>query len=320
MHNPGNIKNVKSITDIGLEEALKTMLQIQELQIDLSHWSGVEENRLKTLKLLLAGYSNNCIAKELNFSLKNIESIIAKLFRRCSIITRGTQSHLINPRAKLLATGIYKDWARYSIEEKSRNRELLSRNQFLTLILCAAGCSNKAIADFLCISSKTVESRLNALFNQLGVNSQSDKQVNPRIRLIVTALRQKVLTPYSIKMACDLLNVEIWADIVRDREMVKENLLRLQFEQSRPYILQPESSLGGALDRLQNAQQQPVAAQAGYNNYGGFGGQYGVGQSQQQYGQQPSFPQGYPQPQQTMPNPYQQQQQTAGSGGGQKWG
>ena len=78
------------------------MLTVDELQIDLSLWNGEEENRIKTLKLLLAGYSNNCIAQELNFSLKNIESIIAKLFRRCSIITRGSHSHLINPRAKLL--------------------------------------------------------------------------------------------------------------------------------------------------------------------------------------------------------------------------
>ncbi|MDX1919445.1 MAG: LuxR C-terminal-related transcriptional regulator [Candidatus Caenarcaniphilales bacterium] len=275
------------------------MLHNEELQIDLSYWSGEEENRLKTLKLLLEGYSNNCIAKELNFSLKNIESIIAKLFRRSSIITRGPQSHLINPRAKLLSLGVCKDWLRYSIQDKVRNQELLSRNQFLTLILCAAGCSNKAIAEFLCISSKTVESRLNALFNQFGVNSQSDKQVNPRIRLIVSAIKQKVLSPYSVKIASEILNVEQWQEVMKNREQIKENFLRLQFEQSRPYILQPENSLANLTDKLTSAQQQPV---------------YSLGGAPPQ-GYQQQLPQ-YPQPQQ---QPYLPPARPQGQGN-QNWG
>ncbi len=235
------------------------MLTVDELQIDLSLWNGEEENRIKTLKLLLAGYSNNCIAQELNFSLKNIESIIAKLFRRCSIITRGSHSHLINPRAKLLSNGICKEWLKYSLEDKIKNRELLSRNQFLTLILCAAGSSNKAIAEFLCISPKTVESRLNSLFNQFSVSSQSDKQVNPRIRLIVTTLRQKVLSPYSIKISSEILDPERWEELMKDREQIKEHFLRLQFEQNKPYMIQPDSSLGGIMGRLQTLQQQQSA-------------------------------------------------------------
>ncbi|HEY9885688.1 MAG TPA: helix-turn-helix transcriptional regulator [Vampirovibrionales bacterium] len=222
------------------------------LFIDTSQWSGEDESRLLTLKLLLEGYSNNCIAKELNFSLKNIESIIAKLFRRSSIITRGPFSHLINPRAKMLASGVYKDWLRYNVQEAAKNQELLSRNQYLTLVLAAAGSSNKAISEFLCISSKTVESRLNALFNQFNVNNQTEKQVNPRVRLIVTALTQKVLTPYAIKVSYEVLNPENWENIIQDREQIKETFLRLQFEQSRPYILQPDSYLGSLVDKLQN--------------------------------------------------------------------
>lgn len=240
------------------------MLPIDDLQIDLSYWSGEDDNRLKTLKLLLAGYSNNCIAKELNFSLKNIESIIAKLFRRCSIITRGPQSYLINPRAKLLSGGICKDWVRYNTEDKQRNRELLSRNQYLTLVLCAAGCSNKAIADFLCISSKTVESRLNSLFNQFAVNAEVEKQVNPRIRLIVSALRQRVLTPYAVKIASEILNPDKWVEIVKNREQIKETFLRLQFEQSKPYIIQPDASLSQLMEKVASQQQMPSYAASYY--------------------------------------------------------
>jgi DNA-binding NarL/FixJ family response regulator len=267
-----------SLRSIGVEEDPRKMLLIDDLQIDLSYWSGEEENRIRTLKLLLAGYSNNCIAKELNFSLKNIESIIAKLFRRCGIITRGPQSYLINPRAKLLSNGVCKDWVRYSQEDKLRSRELLSRNQYLTLILCAAGCSNKAIADFLCISSKTVESRLNSLFNQFSVSNQSDKQVNPRIRLIVCALKQKVLTPYAIKISSEILNPERWTEVVKNREQVKETFLRLQFEQSKPYILQPDAALGGLMDRV-------VGGQVAYTGPQPYQALYGQQAQQNAYNQ-----------------------------------
>jgi DNA-binding NarL/FixJ family response regulator len=269
------------------------MLPLEDLQIDLSYWSGEEENRLRTLKLLLDGYSNNCIAKELNFSLKNIESIIAKLFRRCGIITRGPQSYLINPRAKLLSGGICKDWVRYSTEEKSRNRELLSRNQYLTLILCAAGCSNKAIADFLCISSKTVESRLNSLFNQFNVNAQSDeKQVNPRIRLIVSTIRQKVLSPSAIKIASDILNPDNWAEVVKNREQVKETFLRLQFDQAKPYMIQSDSSFSSLIEKVNAAQQQPAYSAPQPTAYQPYYNQ----QAQQAGYQQPAAPVQQPQP------------------------
>ncbi|MDX1917951.1 MAG: LuxR C-terminal-related transcriptional regulator [Candidatus Caenarcaniphilales bacterium] len=227
------------------------MLPVNSVQINQNFWNGEEENRLRTLKLLLAGYSNNCIAKELNFSLKNIESIIAKLFRRCGIITRGASSHLINPRVKLMVNGLTKEWLRYNfVDEVTKPQELLSRNQYLTLVLCAAGCSNKAIADFLCISSKTVESRLNALFNQFGVNAQADKQVNPRIRLNYNALAQKVITPNAIRISAEILNAEEWDDVIKNREQIKETFLRMQFEQTRPYILQPDTALSSVMERL----------------------------------------------------------------------
>jgi hypothetical protein len=46
-----------------VEEALgKKMISTDDLQIDLSFWSKEDENRLRTLKLLLSVYSNNCIA------------------------------------------------------------------------------------------------------------------------------------------------------------------------------------------------------------------------------------------------------------------
>jgi DNA-binding NarL/FixJ family response regulator len=289
-----------------VEEALgKKMISTDDLQIDLSFWSKEDENRLRTLKLLLSGYSNNCIAAELNFSLKNIESIIAKLFRRCGIITRGSFSQLINPRAKLLSNGLCKDWVRYSVDDVVRNRELLARNQFLTLILCAAGCSNKAIAEFLCISSKTVESRLNSLFNLFGVNSQTDKQVNPRIRLIVSAIKQKVLTPYAIKVASEVLNPENWAELVKDREQVKETFLRLQFEQIKPYMLQPDSAIGSLAEKL------PVPGQGSSSQVLSYSG-YTPAQKTATYQQGQSVaPQAYPPYGEPKPNyPY-------GSGGGQ---
>ncbi len=226
------------------------MISIDYLKISLQNWQGEDESRLKTLKLVLGGFSNNYIAKELNFSLKNIESIIAKLFRKSGIITRGQNSHLINPRVKLFVNGLERDWLRYQVEDRSKQMELLSRNQYLTLLLCAAGCSNNAIAEFLCISSKTVESRLNSLFSIFNAVAQLDNSVNHRIRLIVNAVRQNVLTVQAIKYAAQVLNADAWEETLVSREQIKESFLRLQFEPVKPFSFEPTEALSALTGRL----------------------------------------------------------------------
>jgi len=212
------------------------------IQINLNFWQGEDQSRINTLKLLLTGYSNNAIASELSFSLKNIESIISKLFRRCGIITRGPNSSLINPRAKLLVHGVSNDWLRYQILENSASLDFLTRNQYLTLVLSAAGCSNRAIADFLCISSKTVESRLNSLFHQFAINMQFDRQANPRMKLIVSAIRRGFINNEAIGHAASLLDVEKWQEVLSNREQIKDEFLRYQLGVNKSHILPAESN------------------------------------------------------------------------------
>ncbi len=230
------------------------MIEINELQINLNFWQNEDNTKINVLKLLLAGYSNNCIANELNFSLKNIESIISKLFRRCGIITRGGNASYINPRVKLFVDGLIKNWLRYKIEEKSCSIDFLSRNHYLSLLLCAGGCSNKAIADFLCISPKTVESRLNSLFHQFAVNIQLDNQINPRMKLITNALIKRVISYESIKNTAQVLNPDNWTEIIKNREEIKNELLKYQLEQpiqeNKSHLIQTDTNVNSALDHL----------------------------------------------------------------------
>ena len=223
------------------------MLNTSELEIDLNFWNGKDSNRIKTLKLVLAGYNNNSIAKELNFSLKNIESIVAKFFRKCGILTKGEFSYLVNPRVRLLTHGINNQWLRYKIHPETA-KSILSCKQFASLLLCGAGCSNKAISQFLNISVKTVESRLNSLFGILGTSIKTNNQINPRVRLVTSSIQQKLLFPYSIKVASAILKNECWAEVLANREQIHEDFLRLQFEQ--PYVLNSESSIASILDKL----------------------------------------------------------------------
>jgi|GEM_PF-2416866 len=223
------------------------MINTNELEINLNFWDGKDLNRIKALKLVLAGYNNNCIAQELNFSLKNIESIIAKFFRKCGILTKGGNSYLINPRVKLLTHGVNNQWLRYKTQEEPA-KNILSCKQFVSLLLCAAGCSNKAIAQFLNISVKTVESRLNSLFGVLGTTIKANKQINPRVRLVSSSIQQKLIFPYSIKVSSTILNSNCWDQVLDDREQIQEDFLRLQFEQ--PYVLNPENSISSILDKL----------------------------------------------------------------------
>lgn len=223
------------------------MINTNELEINLNFWDGKDLNRIRALKLVLAGYNNNCIAQELNFSLKNIESIVAKFFRKCGILTKGENSYLINPRVKLLTHGVNNQWLRYKSQEESA-KNILSRKQFASLLLCAAGCSNKAISEFLGISVKTVESRLNGLFGILGTSIKANKQINPRVKLIASSIQQKLIFPYSIQVSSTILNNNCWNEVLGNKEQIHEDFLRLQFEQ--PYVLNPESSISSILDKL----------------------------------------------------------------------
>lgn len=251
------------------------MINTDELHINLDFWKNEDESRIHVLKLLLAGYSNNFIASELNFSLKNIESIISKLFKKTGIPTKGEDAKLINPRAKLFVEGISKGWLQYRLESRACPLDFLTRNQYLSLLLCAAGCSNKGIAEFLCISTKTIESRLNSLFHQFTVNIRLDKQINPRIKLLVNALCKRVITYDAIVLAAQALEPSKWEEVMSRREQIKDEFLRYQLESGRPQLLQPNTSVGSVLSyAIQQQQQQrqsiqqPVQQEQNDNLYG----------------------------------------------------
>ncbi|OGI10590.1 MAG: hypothetical protein A3I68_06785 [Candidatus Melainabacteria bacterium RIFCSPLOWO2_02_FULL_35_15] len=146
-------------------------------------------SRKRVLQLIAAGWSNASIAEDLNFSTKNIESITTLLIRLAKL---QDPSGNLNPRARLVAKCHHAQKLKYQLSQEPPN-ELLSEDQTATLLLVAVGLSNKTIGKILGISEKTVESRLNNLFLQFGINAKANKVINPRLRLIaVTNARQNI--------------------------------------------------------------------------------------------------------------------------------
>ena len=146
-------------------------------------------SRKRVLQLIATGWSNASIAEDLNFSTKNIESITTMLIRLAKI--HDPNGHL-NPRSRLVAKCHQAQKLKYQPSQEPPN-ELLSEDQTATLLLVAIGLSNKTVGKILGISEKTVESRLNNLLLQFGINAKANKIINPRLRLIaITNARQNI--------------------------------------------------------------------------------------------------------------------------------
>ncbi len=85
-----------------------------------------------------------------------------------------------------IAAKVARLWARHGISAKQRAAEQLSPRELEVLELAAKGLRNKAIADKLSISVRTVEGHFNSIFAKLGVSS--------RIEAVLYALSRHVVT------------------------------------------------------------------------------------------------------------------------------
>lgn len=180
-------------------------------------------SRKRVLQLIASGWSNASIAEDLNFSTKNIESITTMLIRLAKI--HDTNGHL-NPRARLVAKCYHAKKLRYMLSQEPPN-ELLSEDQTATLLLVAAGLSNKTIGKILGISEKTVESRLNNLFLQFGINAKANKIINPRLRLIAVANTRLNITPEIFDEVWLKTNNTDLDQVVNNPHELRENVLKL---------------------------------------------------------------------------------------------
>ena len=180
-------------------------------------------SRKRVLQLIACGWSNASIAEDLNFSTKNIESITTMLIRLAKI--HDINGHL-NPRARLVAKCHHARKLRYQPTQEPPN-ELLSDDQTATLLLVAVGLSNKTTGRILGISEKTVESRLNNLFLQFGINAKANKVINPRLRLIAVAnTRQNITYEAFEEVWLKTNNVDI-DQLVNNPQEFREGMLKL---------------------------------------------------------------------------------------------
>lgn len=162
---------------------------IVQVSIDPDFLIKYNPSRKRVLQLIACGWSNASIAEDLNFSTKNIESITTFLIRLAKI---NDLHSVLNPRARLVAKCYHAQKLKYAPSNELPN-ELLSEDQTATLLLVAGGLSNKTTGKILGISEKTVESRLNNLFLQFGINAKANKIINPRLRLIaIASARQNI--------------------------------------------------------------------------------------------------------------------------------
>ncbi len=230
-------------------------------------------SRKRVLQLIASGWSNASIAEDLSFSTKNIESITTMLIRIAKI--HDAHGHL-NPRARLVGKCLHAGKLKYLPSQEPPN-ELLSEDQTATLLLVSAGLSNKTIGKILSISEKTVESRLNNLFLQFGINAKANKIINPRLRLIAAAnarqnitqeafeivwqrtnnvdLEQVVNNPADLKDAVMKIAAKLVEEAPRHRDNAANKQQQMQLAQ-RPYINPAHApSLFNRLTQNQNPQQ-----------------------------------------------------------------
>ncbi len=85
-----------------------------------------------------------------------------------------------------IAAKVARLWAHRGVSAKQGAAEQLSPRELEVLELTAKGLRNKAIADKLSISVRTVEGHFNSIFTKLGVSS--------RIEAVLYALSQHIVT------------------------------------------------------------------------------------------------------------------------------
>ena len=231
-------------------------------------------SRKRALQLIASGWSNASIAEDLNFSTKNIESITTMLIRLAKVHdVNGT----LNPRARLVGKCYHAKKLRYLPSQEPPN-ELLSQDQTATLLLVSAGLSNKTIGKILGISEKTVESRLNNLFLQFGINAKANKVINPRLRLIATANSRQNITPEAFEEIWMKTNSTDIEQIINNPQELKEILFKYarklveeapkhrdnahrqqiqQVQEKQEELVNPAHN-ENVYNRLQNTQDNPV--------------------------------------------------------------
>jgi DNA-binding NarL/FixJ family response regulator len=128
------------------------------------------------------GNSNKIISENLDIPVKTIERILNEVNKKFE-----NRSKDFNPRVRLLATLVTKDLIDYEIDIQPRYISNLSDNLNRTLVLCATGFSNKAIAKIFGLSEKAIELRFSQLFDYFNVDTKNQGNSNPRVNLFISA-------------------------------------------------------------------------------------------------------------------------------------
>lgn len=147
-----------------------------DLEADLS------VSKFRILEAIALAYSNESIANEYGFSVKNVESSFKYLCDKF-----GVANKFYNKRMRLLAHLCSEGFLLY-IAEEERARVVLKEQLYETLLLSAIGLTNKALAKIFGITEKSIEQRFAHLFDHFAIDSRNTKVENPRVLLFVHGL------------------------------------------------------------------------------------------------------------------------------------
>jgi len=90
-----------------------------------------------------------------------------------------------------IAMKIARLWAQRGVSDKQRSSEQMSPRELQIMELAVKGLRNKAIADELGISIRTVEGHLNSIFSKLGVSSRIEAVLEAVSRHLVNIKEER---------------------------------------------------------------------------------------------------------------------------------
>ncbi len=162
-----------------LELAGRLRPDVAILDIRMPQLNGIEVvRRMKdtspdTKTLMLTAYDDD----EYIFALMEVgaSGYLLKTARATELVEAVRSVHSGEPVLHpAIAVKVARRWARHQVSVKQDPIEQLSPRERETLELAAKGLRNKAIADHLVISVRTVEGHFNSIFAKIGVSSRTE--------------------------------------------------------------------------------------------------------------------------------------------------
>ncbi len=160
-------------------------MQSRQIKVILQTPHYISDLKARILEALAYALTNEAISKNLDISIKTVESNITSLSKRWLKKQDSTDlKATYNLRQRLLLTALVQNHISYNFDAYS-DPVNLDEELYLLLLLVMAGLSNNYLASLFALSTKAIEARLSQLYDYFNVDT---KVYNPRVALFLIAL------------------------------------------------------------------------------------------------------------------------------------